>query len=290
MPSVRVCAAVSILSCAVICELVAQNKTAPTPPAVDIISNALKGPLTRTLISGASKTGVYLSSVSVPGVDGDEGPLNLVWIMFPHDFATLRTCRVNKIGPANLLYETYSPPGALVLLNGGFYGFDDAHKGVPVGLLVSDGVQVSGPALSWKSGGIVFSREDSNVNIVPIASRLEIGSPKHALQSKPLLIEDGVLAVKHDKNDHPFNRSAIGLTATGDLIVVGAFREDGQALTIYDFGRFLVLLGPLKGLRIKIALNLDGATDAHFYISPSRMHFGYQGSNYVPDALAVVPR
>jgi uncharacterized protein YigE (DUF2233 family) len=261
---------------------------AKSPP--DAIRDALRGTVTRTLISGNFRKSFYLNTVSVPESGTQRPPLTLVWIVFPRELVTLRACRINKIGPAKLIYETYSPTGAVALVNGGFYGFNDAHKGEPVGLLVSEGAQVSSPALGWKSGGIIFSQEDSTVDIVPIAQKSKIGNPKTALQSKPLLIENGILAVKHDLSDHPFNRSAIGLTAAGDLVLAGAFREDNEALTLYDFGRFLALLGPATDLKIRIALNLDGATDAHFYLARAAVHFGYQGSNYVPDALAVVPR
>ena len=214
----------------------------------------------------------------------------MVWVVFPHGSVTLRVCSVHKIGPANLLYETYSPKDALAVVNGGFYGFDSSYKGVPVGLLISEGNRLSNVANDWTSGGILLVRNQGDIEIVPIDEKNSLGNPREALQSKPLLIESGLRAVKRDLKDQPFNRSAIGITAAGDLVIAGAFRDDNQALTLVDFGKFLELLGKMKGVHIKTALNLDGATDAHLHvISPAR-HWGYEGSNYVPDMLAIVPR
>jgi hypothetical protein len=145
-------------------------------------------------------------------------------------------------------------------------------------------------ASKWTSGGILLVRPELNIQIVPISQWNGLGSPKEALQSKPLLIENEIRAVRRNPKDQPFNRSAIGLTTKGELLIAGAFRDDNQALTLYDFCRFLELLGQAKGVHVRTALNLDGATDAHIHvISPAR-HWGYEGSNYVPDVLAIVPR
>jgi len=264
------------------------NLTHDNRRVVDSINVALKKEETRTLISGDLGSNIYLNTASV--VTGEPGsPVTLAWIVFPHDRVAFRTCRINKIGPANNLYESYSPKRALALINGGFYGFNGENRETPLGLLISDGQQLSPIVNSWKSGGVIVQR-NTDAEIVPISQKDKLGNPSQALQSKPLLIEKGLLAVKTNANDEPFNRSAIGLTDKGDIVVAAAVRSDNQALTLYDFGRFLTLLKSVKGISIKVALNLDGATDSHLYIVSPAQHFGYVGSNYVPSALAIVPR
>jgi uncharacterized protein YigE (DUF2233 family) len=187
------------------------------------------------------------------------------------------------------LYESYSPKKALVLINGGFYAFNKNNRESPIGLLISDGQQVSPVAQSWKSGGVLV-KKNVDVDIVPISQKHDLGILDQALQSKPLLIENGSLAVKRNLKDEPFNRSAVGLTEKGDIVFVGAFKDDNQAVTLYDFAQFMKLLKAAKGVNVKVALNLDGATDSHLFIVSSGRHFGYAGSNYVPSALAIVPR
>jgi uncharacterized protein YigE (DUF2233 family) len=256
---------------------------------LDSIAKALKEPGTRIPIGSNSRSSIVVNSVTVPSAD-EKPPVTLVWVVFPHESVTLRACLVNKIGPANLLYETYSPKDALALVNGGFYGYDAANKGMPVGLLISNGNQISSFAQNWTTGGILLVRKESDTQIISIAQKGELGTPKEAIQSKPLLFENGLRAVKRDRKDQPFNRSGIGLTANGDLLVAGAFRDDSQALTLYEFGKFLELLGEVKGIQVQTILNLDGATDAHFHLVTPARHWGYEGSNYVPDMIAIVPR
>jgi len=256
--------------------------------SIDAIGLALKKGETKTVIKNSLGSNIYINTVTVSEND-QRAPLTLVWVVFPHNLVTLRACHVNKIGPANLLYQNYSPKGALALVNGGFYGFNSDNRQIPLGLLISDGKRLS-PAKPWTSGGILLVREQSEIDIVPISQKDRIGNPNQALQSKPLLIENGTLAVKLGQRDAPFNRSAIGLTEKGDIVIAGAFRDDTQAVTLYDFAKFLMLLRTLKTVNIKVALNLDGATDSHFYVVPSAIHFGYEGSNYVPNVLAILPR
>jgi uncharacterized protein YigE (DUF2233 family) len=278
----------SILTLAVSATLVFGQKTVH-PHSSDILATALQS-ATTTLVENKENSNIYLNSVRVSDKGNDEnGSFTLTWIVFPHDLVTVRTCRVNKIGPANLLYETYSPKGALAMVNGGFYAFKSGNRETPIGLLISDGSRIS-PTVDWKTGGFLVVRDKGQIDVVPISRKAEIGNPDQALQSKPLLIENGKLAVKRNQNDQPFNRSAIGITENGDIVVAVAIKDDNQAMTLYDFGRFLQLLNDLKHMKIKVALNLDGANDSHLYVVPSATHLGYGGSNYVPSALAILPR
>ncbi len=256
---------------------------------LDSIAKALQRPGTRLQLRSNSQAPVSAHIITVPSSDG-QNPLTLVWIVFPQNSVTVRASSVNKIGPANRLYDAYSPKDALVLLNGGYYGYDASHKARPLGLLVSNGNRMSDFATKWTSGGIILVRPELDIQIIPINKWNELSTPKEAIQSKPLLIENEALSVTRHPKDQPFNRSSIGLTTKGDLLVAGAFRDDNQALTLYDFGGFLELLGRLKGVHVRTALNLDGATDAHLHVISPAKDWGYEGSNYVPDVLAVVSR
>jgi hypothetical protein len=277
---------VALLNCAISSS---QPLTQNSASVLDSIAKALKEPGTRLPLRTSSQSPIFVNIVTVPSGD-DKNPLTLVWMVFPHGSVTLRARSVNKIGPANLLYETYSTNDALALVNGGFYGYDSSYKGTPLGLLISSGNRLSDFAHNWTSGGILLVREELDIQIIPISQKNELGTPKEALQSKPLVFENGLRAVKRNTKDQPFNRTSIGLTAKGDLFIAGAFRDDNQALTLYDFARFLELLGQVRSVHVQTALNLDGATDAHLHVTSPSRHWGYEGSNYVPDVLAVVPR
>ena len=279
---------VLIISCILVAEVYPQSRTHVDRQLANLISVALRTGEKKTLITSDIGTQIYLSTVSI-AIPGAGSPVTLAWVVFPHDRVTFRTLRVNKIGPSNHIYESYSPKGAIALINGGFYGFSEGNRESPIGLLVSDGEEFSPMMKSWKSGGVLVQR-GLDTDIIPISERNKIGNPVQALQSKPLLIDNGLLAVKLNSNDATFNRAAIGLTDKGDIVVAGAFRDDTQALTLYDFGQFLALLKTTKGVNIRVALNLDGATDSHLYVVSPAQHFGYAGANYVPSALAILPR
>src|SRR5215470_11019156 len=130
---------VALTNCAILSSrLLAQS----SPSLLNSIAKALSRPGKRLRLRGNSQSSILANIVTVPSEDG-QNSLTLIWMVFPHDSVTVRACRVNKIGPANLLYDAYSPKGALVLLNGGFYGYDGAHMAGPLGLLISDGKRLS---------------------------------------------------------------------------------------------------------------------------------------------------
>jgi len=103
---------------------------------LDLIAKALRQPTAKVLIKSNSRSAVFSTTISLPPNGSEKNSLTLVWAVFPRDSVTLRVCSVQKIGPANSLYETYSPKDALAVVNGGFYGYDALNRSTPVGLLI----------------------------------------------------------------------------------------------------------------------------------------------------------
>jgi len=83
----------------------------------------------------------------------------------------------------------------------------------------------------------------------------------------------------------PFNRSAVAVDKNGDLIIAGAFDDDGDAVTLIEFSQFLATPRSKGGPEAFYALNLDGGPDAHLYFPKIGLHLGYSGQNYVPNAI-----
>lgn len=263
------------------------EKTVQHPAVVsDWLSSALVSQETKSQNSVGRGANVAMHSVTVVNPGETHDGVRLVWIAFPRNSFVLEVQRIDKIGPADDLYKATVSDKTALTVNGGPYFMVKGQTQVPLGVVIERGTVIS-PKAPFTSGGVVFSGSNIPVDIVGI-KRFSI-SPGiiNAIQAKPLLIENGRIAVGRDKTDRQFDRTAIGITANGDLVVAGAFRSDTQALTTYEFARFLALLRPLKGIALKTALNLDGATDAHIFFQPTAIHLGYHGTNYVPDVISI---
>lgn len=189
---------------------------------------------------------------------------------------------VRKLGKAKFLFEELAGDGDLVVVNGGFFGSDSAGKPYPIGLVICERNLTSKRA-SWTSGGVLMQSGES-ISIAPIGSYRGGPSIASAIQSKPILVSDGRIAIWSD--DHKtFNRTAIGLSEDGNIVVAGVFATDGKALSLYEFADFLSTSKSLGGPAVKVALALDGGPGAHLFFPSLSLHFGDLGDNYIPNTV-----
>lgn len=253
---------------------------------IDWLKTAMTGPETEVALSQEKDHRFLLHSIEIDKASGGATGLHLVWIVLPRGSFSLSINLIDKIGPANDLYTIATSSGALLTLNGGFYMLRQGRAPAPLGLLRQNGKTLS-PLATFSTGAVLVSNDQHEVEIIPIKRFSGGGGVHNALQSKPLLIEDGRLSIRPNKSDGLFNRVAIGVTENGDLCIAGAFKDDTQAITLYDFGRFLSLLRAKKGLPLRTVLNLDGATDAHMFLPATGLQLGYPGTNYVPDVITI---
>lgn len=208
--------------------------------------------------------------------------VEVIWVNFPKASVEIFLQNVDEHGVANEIYTRSTSSSDLVLLSAGFHDSNDR----PVGLFISGGRQLSGMA-PWNSGGMLFERQGS-IGIIPVKGwHMEASDVSCAIQTKPLLVENGSNGVYSD-DGYLSDRVGIGFTADGDLMVAGAFRaQDGRALSLYDFGRLMAIPAKDGGPDARTFLGLEGGPGAHIYFPLVKQHFGQSGPGFVMNAIHV---
>lgn len=215
----------------------------------------------------------------VARADSDRAGLTLVWALLPGP-VTVGITDLRQFGAPYELFTKFVPPQATAAINGGYFGYNTSGKAIPLGLVVSNG-KTTNPLMQWTSGGVLVQTPGQDVEIFPIASRRP-RAPATALQSKPLLVEHGRVAIRGE--DARFNRAAVALTNEG-VLVAGAFDSFGRALSLKEFATFLVALRELDGIVVETSLNMDGGPGAHLYFPRLKRQYGDQGNNFVPNLV-----
>jgi hypothetical protein len=208
--------------------------------------------------------------------------IRLCWVRLPKSSTTLAVTDVLRSGVSSAIYESIKTNSDLVVMNGGFFAFGSKNDFVPVGLVISSGKRTS-EFKNWSLGGFVLQLRGTPT-VVPLGQFGNLSGIEHAIQSKPMLVENSKIAIKSDPNP-PFNRSAVAVDRNGDIIVAGAFAENGDAVTLTEFSQFLAVPRSNGGPEAVYALNLDGGPDAHLYFPRPELHLGYSGQNYIPNAI-----
>jgi phosphodiester glycosidase len=208
--------------------------------------------------------------------------LVLVWAEFRTSLALLQVEEVREYGHTDEIYTKRVPRDALAAVNGGFFGYDKARKHIPLGLVIANR-RIANPRIGWITGGILQQADDGAIAITPVKSFRSSPSIVNALQSKPLLVEKGSVAIRAD--DDRFNRSAFCLTPSGAVVLAGAFESFGRAVTLKEFAAFLVKLRELGGPEIESALAMDGGPGARLWFPSLALHYGDPGDNYVPNLI-----
>jgi uncharacterized protein YigE (DUF2233 family) len=208
--------------------------------------------------------------------------LKLCWLLLPRSSAHIAVNDIRKSAESTAIYAAQAESSDVVITNGGFFGYGPANSYRPVGLVVANG-RVFSPQAKWSSGGAVVQVKGVP-QVVPMTALGSIGRLEQAIQSKPMLVEQGRRGIKSDPMP-PFNRTSVGVDRSGNIIVAGAFQSDGGALTLIEFSSFLSASRREGGPEAMYALNLDGGPDAHMFFPAIGLHLGYEGQNFVPNAI-----
>ncbi len=221
----------------------------------------------------------------------DEYGLEIVWLEFPRLKAKMSVRQISASDDADQLYARLSGNRDLALLNGGYWENREETKegkkeevSYPVGLVRANGREIA-PFRRDMGGGVVF-QTGSRFDILP--TDVFEGAderPLDAVQSKPLLVDDGRTAMKSDDHRRD-DRLAIGIDANGSIIIALATQPQG-ALTLYEFSEFLLLRIEKGGPGCVRALNLDGGPGAHVYVPSLNLHLGRHNASYVNNVIHV---
>jgi uncharacterized protein YigE (DUF2233 family) len=163
----------------------------------------------------------------------------------------------NKAGN---LQEIHRQNQSLLTFNGSFF----SENFQPTGLLISRGKELS-PLVKADLLDAVFTVDQNNQpKLYPYAEFKQVRPSLHlqfAIQNGPTLIDDqGNLAVTN-KSIKKANRTAIGITKDGQLVVIidrETILDSDKSPTLYQFADLIKNSNELKEFGIHSVLNLDG--------------------------------
>lgn len=174
--------------------------------------------------------------------------------------------------------------GAVVAVNGGFFGEREWRKGLfPVGFLRIDG-KTSGQ--NWKdAGGYILFGED-RISIAPAAAPPP-ETPATVLQSKPLMIAPGGRWAMNTNQQPARPRTALCTWSGSDELLLLVVH--GAGLTLYETAWLLRAPEDGGAFGCDAALALDGGSSTQLEVD-GRPSLSVEGETAVHNAVAVFRR
>lgn len=179
------------------------------------------------------------------------------------------------------IYVDVAKSTDLLVMSGGFFGYNKEGNLIPLGLVV-DGGRITSRQIKWTSGGMIVQGQDG-IRIVRVSDYQADPLVSSAIQSKPMLVMGGINDMTADSVKRS-DRIGVGLSSGGDFIVVGIFGADegaGGGATLYELAEIMRKAGAQS------ALALDGGPSAHIYIPWIKKHLGYSGLYYIPNIIHI---
>lgn len=210
--------------------------------------------------------------------------LELCALQVPPGAGGFETESVRQEGRPTELFAQRARPGDLGLINGGFFGVDRQGALMPLGLLKADG-RVLQRRHPWASGGVLHDGAGPPA-ISPVARFTDSPGIRHAIQSKPMLVQAGGDGIRQGAPER-FDRSAVAITDRGALWLLVAHEPGGRALSLNEFSALLLRLRGPGGERIVDALAMDGGPGAHLHVPALQRDCGSGVPNYVPNLVRV---
>lgn len=162
--------------------------------------------------------------------------------------------------------EAMKEYGCSLLSSGGLYTKDS----IPIGLFISEGRQLKSMVKDEFYNGIFSLFYDKRVEIGDSFSKGEV---RIALQSGPLLMQDGLGYNFEDRSKEEARRVVIGLTNDSKIIFMVIYKEESVFLgpTLDVLPQLLLDFSGKSGMKIISALNLDGGSASAFKSSNSSL-------------------
>jgi uncharacterized protein YigE (DUF2233 family) len=190
---------------------------------------------------------------------------------------------IKQFGDSHKIYQERTPKDAIAAINGGFFGYSQSGNHMSLGFVVANGKRENS-RIGWTRGGVFAHSTDKGSRIIPIKKYVYHRTDTEAIQSKPLLVEDFNNGIFREDGER-FNRTAIAITRSGNILFAGAFDSFGRGVSLYEMAEFLRAIKALDGSNVRWALAMDGGPGSQIYIPTLKMNFGEQGQNFVPNFL-----
>jgi phosphodiester glycosidase len=226
--------------------------------------------------------GLQLNVLQETNPNSSKHGLSVVWIAMPATEVGWRISEPRIVANVNATFEETAAAADIVVESGGYFGNKDDGSPIPLGLVIAAG-ELKNPKVRWQSGGVIVMK-NGETKIMPIAAFTMNNAITEALQSKPIVVKNQAMDILSNQPDF-YNRTAVGLDVGGGYVCVGAFAENGHAVTLFEFAELLCRLHDIGGPKLNDALALDGGPSSHLYIPSIHKHFGYAGDRYVPNVL-----
>lgn len=218
--------------------------------------------------------------------DSDSSAIELVIILAPQSSTALSIRPTLSRGRASELFQPSLCKSPLAITNGSFY-IAESSGARPLGLVRIGGKTLGKPS-KRKSGG--FFATDSGKPV--IFKRKDIDSAmamQDVIESTPILIEGGTSGMRNNDGIR-FDRVAVGNASKGLSIIAGAFGEDQNSVSLFEFEKLVRAGSAALGAAPLDVIALDGGPSAHIYLPNSGQLFGYQGSSYLPNVICLAAK
>ena len=145
------------------------------------------------------------------------------------------------------------------ITSGGLY----TKESTPIGLFISEGIQLKSKMQSTFFNGIFSQTFDGKLSI----GKEFIGNNiKTSIQSGPILITDGQVQTFEKRNDEEARRVAIGITQKDELILMVIYKKDSVFMgpTLEELPELIQSFSKKAEINVISALNLDGGSAGAF--------------------------
>ena len=211
----------------------------------------------------------------------------VIWKVNPQKHAVDICMQAQKSG--SLIAQLHTKCKALISLNAGFFEIDRSYHLVPSGLVVCDGRQVA--AQRERGGSGIFFMHNGQPGIMWSKDYDTVTQWDMALQCGPVIVEPGGTLGVYSNNYKRANRSAIGITADKDeVVLIAVAGAEGRALSLYEFAQFLCAPPDKGGCGCDVALNLDGGSSTQMRAHVGKARHSINGLWAINNALVVKKR
>lgn len=152
----------------------------------------------------------------------------------------------------------------LLLTNSGFYIADSGEEARPTGLFIFDREQISGFRVNATHNGIFSINE---MGVARITRQIPSGSMVHAVQTGPILMENGSAIDFNMLRDKNARRVVAAITGSNEVVfmIVHSPESSFGGPLLSDLPEILILIESQHNLGLADAVNLDGGAASAFY-------------------------
>ena len=218
--------------------------------------------------------------------DATSAPIDFIVVMVADQKTWARVQPVLKRGSAVSLYTPSVCPRAIVVANGSFY-VRNGDRTAPLGLVRVGGKTLARPS-GRRSGGFL-AVNNGKIEILPRAAKNRALGSTDAIESTPVLVRNGANDMRSDDRVR-FDRVAVGTTTDRGTVMIGAFAEDQDSVSLFEFSVLARRAVATIGARLHNLLAMDGGPSAHIYLPGTKRLYGYRGPAYLPNAICIGPR